>query len=203
MGYQNLEVTTLGDKLRRGIAFNAEIFRFEDESAVLFASEDLPQILKMASDSEKVIKDLRVISKVARDSPKSLMKEIHPGFFSAAGPAAGAPIEMTEENSVFKRFSAFENDRRVFGGKLSPGSYATTDEDARVVKTGQEAVARYALPNLSPAIYVFTVKPIEDTRIQRGIVQPDFGQPGGGIEVLFRDGTTPNTVTGPDVIPRG
>src|SRR2546422_11373922 len=65
------------------------------------------------------------------------------------------------------------------------------------VKTGLEAVARYALPNRKPAIYVFTVKPLKDTPIQHGIVQPAFGQPGGGVEVLFCDGTARNTVAGP------
>jgi hypothetical protein len=37
--------------------------------------------------------------------------------------------------------------------------------------------------------------------IQRGFAQPAYGQPGGGVEVYFKDGTQPNTVTGPDMIP--
>jgi len=40
-----------------------------------------------------------------------------------------------------------------------PGSYATTEADAKNVKTGKEAVARYALPNPDPASYVYTIKP--------------------------------------------
>ena len=64
-----------------------------------------------------------------------------------------------------------------------------------------EAVARYALPNPKPAVYVFTVKPLKDTPIQRGIVEPEFGQPGKGVEVLFCDGTAPKTVTGSCTIP--
>jgi len=38
--------------------------------------------------------------------------------------------------------------------------------------------------------------------IQYGIVEAAFGQPGGGAEVLFRDGTDPGTVkTKPEKIP--
>jgi hypothetical protein len=86
-------------------------------------------------------------------------------------------------------------------GSLSPGSYATTEEDAKNVKTGKEAVARYALPNPEPASYKFTICPDRDTVIQYGIVQPAYGQPGGGVEVLFKEGTQPRTVTGPEKIP--
>jgi hypothetical protein len=41
----------------------------------------------------------------------------------------------------------------------------------------------------------------KDTVIQSGIVEPAYGQPGGGVEVIFTDGTQPKTVTGPDKIP--
>jgi ribosomal protein L35AE/L33A len=71
------------------------------------------------------------------------------------------------------------------------------------VKTGKEAVERYAMPDPTPACYVFTGKPKKDTKIQRGTVEPAHGRTGGGVEVYFEDGTQPNTVTGPDVIPEG
>ena len=64
-------------------------------------------------------------------------------------------------------------------------SYATTEADARNVGTGREAVARYALPDPAPASFVFTILPDGGTVIQRGTVQPAFGQPGGGVEVLL------------------
>jgi hypothetical protein len=55
--------------------------------------------------------------------------------------------------------------------------------------------------NDKPASNVFTIKPHKDTVIQRGIVEPAYGQPGGGVEVIFTDGTQPGTVTGPEKIP--
>lgn len=84
---------------------------------------------------------------------------------------------------------------------LLPGTYATTEADARNVKSGTDAVARYALPNPAPASCRFTITPRKDTPVQYGVVQPAHGQPGGGIEVIFTTGTQPRTVTGPDKIP--
>ncbi|MBI4263103.1 MAG: hypothetical protein HY657_01900 [Acidobacteria bacterium] len=111
--------------------------------------------------------------------------------------------ETTKTGEVFVRFSAFQNDNRIReDGSLRPGTYATTEEDARNVKTGRDAVARYALSNPQPASYRFTIRPEIDTVIQKGIVQPAFEQPGGGVEVIFKDGAAPNTVTlPPDKIP--
>jgi hypothetical protein len=39
------------------------------------------------------------------------------------------------------------------------------------------------------------------TELRRGIVQPDFGHTGGGVEVLFDNGTDDGTVSGPKVLP--
>jgi hypothetical protein len=121
---------------------------------------------------------------------------------SVGKPAKDGEIEKTKKDEMFKRFSAYQNDNRVNSdGSLKPGSYATTTADAINVKTGKDAVERYALPNPTPAKYVFTIKPKENTDIQRGIVQPAFGHQGGGVEVIFSNGTTLNTVTGPITIP--
>ena len=105
---------------------------------------------------------------------------------------------VTKEGDVFYRFSAFENDRRVTPEKrLLPGTYATTKEDGDKVKTGKEAVERYALPNPGPASYRFTIKPKKDTKLKGGIVQPANGHHGGGVEVIFTEGTQKDTVTVP------
>jgi hypothetical protein len=119
------------------------------------------------------------------------------------GKTEDAPEEKTNAGEVFVRFSAYENDNRVRqDGSLRPGSYATTEEDAKNVKTGRDAVGRYALLNPQPASYRFTIRPEKDTVIQKGFVEPAYEQPGGGIEVIFKNGATPNTVTLPaDKIP--
>jgi hypothetical protein len=88
------------------------------------------------------------------------------------------------------------------GKGLTSGTFATTKEDADAnVKTGTDAVVRYALPNPKPASNVFTISPAKDTDLKRGTSQPDNNQPGGGIEVIFVNGTPDGSVSGPFSIP--
>jgi hypothetical protein len=122
---------------------------------------------------------------------------------AASAAAEGAPITLTELGEIFKRFSAYANDRRVTAGKgLQPGTFATTKADADAnIKTGTDAVQRYALPNSKPASNVFTITPPKDTDVKRGTAQPANNQPGGGVEVIFVNGSPDGTVTGPVTIP--
>lgn len=122
---------------------------------------------------------------------------------AASGPASDAPDEATAGEEEFKRFSAFAKDRRITPKQgLLPGTYATTAADAKHVATGSQAVARYALPNPMPAIYRFTIRPPAGTPVRRGTVMPAYGQPGGGVEIIFTKGSPDHTVTlPPDVIP--
>jgi hypothetical protein len=124
-------------------------------------------------------------------------------FSAKAAAAEDAPVTLTTAGEVFKRFSAYANDRRVTKGMgLTAGTFATTKEDADAnVKTGTEAVARYALPNPKPASNVFTINPAQDTDLKRGTTQPANNQPGGGVEVIFVNGLPDRTVTGPTTIP--
>ena len=117
--------------------------------------------------------------------------------------ASDAPEEELQEEEKFKRFSAYANDRRVTAsGALVLGTYATTEKDAaKHGKTGRDAVKRYALPNPAPAVYVFTIDPPLRTNLNRGVAQPAYGQPGGGVEVIFVNGSPDKTVTGPAQIP--
>lgn len=78
---------------------------------------------------------------------------------------------------------------------LLAGTYATTARDAEYVTSGRSAVERYALPDPKPAIYRYAISPLAGTVFREGIVQPANGHAGGGVEVLFDDGTTANTVT--------
>src|SRR5207244_3012413 len=153
--------------------------------------------VESAPTSAGEIRTLRVFerSRMTTLSREAVMKAVK------AGPAKDAPEEKTKEGEVFKRFVAYATDVRVRdGGSWRDGTYATTEDDAKKVTTGKEAVARYALPNPEPASYRFTGKPKKDTLVQRGTVEPAYGQPGGGVEVFFKDGTRPNTVTGPEKI---
>lgn len=135
---------------------------------------------------------------------EQLLAESRQFEFSANSAAAeDAPVTLTVTNEIFKRFSAYANDRRITPGRgLFPGTFATTKEDADAnIKTGTDAVSRYALPNTKPATNVFTISPPSDVDLKRGTAQPANGQPGGGAEVIFVNGLKDGTVTGPTTIP--
>jgi len=214
MGYQFVEAVTVGwgvdarqaksareIKLLRGTVYNAELLMFEGEPRSKLIIHGFTGVLSEAKITEEEIVSLWV-SALPSPSSSLALHEASASYGTKAAPAKDASPEQTRDNEVFKRFSVYKNDRRIrTDGSLLPGSYATTEADACNVRTGREAVARYALPNPDPASYVFTITPHRDTVIQRGIVEPANNQPGGGAEVIFTRGTQPRTVTGPVPIP--
>jgi hypothetical protein len=146
----------------------------------------------------------KVAAATGRSDYQSLLAESRILALNASNAAAeDAPITLTDTGEIFKRFSAYANDKRVTPAKgLTSGTFATTKEDADAnIKTGTDAVARYALPNSKPASNVFTISPAKDTELKRGTAQPANNQPGGGVEVIFVNGTPDGTVTGPVTIP--
>jgi hypothetical protein len=152
----------------------------------------------LLASSESVF-DPRVEFRVVEEAD-AIMRIYH--FLGPSGPSGpqvlvpsvpfgpGVPLPRiamrTRQGEIFKRFSAYRNDRRVTDEGLNAGTYATTHYDATVVPSALAAVARYALPNHLPARHVFTITPQRNIHIQCGTVQPAFGQSGGGVEVLFK-----------------
>ncbi len=199
MGYQLVDVERTDGARMRGIAYNAELVLFEDEPRTQLRLHAHESLVKAAQASRDVIESVRVRQEPTRPISAVLEK---PAERKAPPEAKDAPVGSTEMEDVFKRFSAYAKDRRVRpDGCLLPGTYATTEADARNVRTGSEAVQRYALPNPAPASYVLTSQPDSKTPIQRGVVAAANGQPGGGVEVIFPNGTQANTTTGPATIP--
>jgi hypothetical protein len=196
MGYQTVDVVMRKGENLRGTVFNTEYLLYSGEPVGLLAklanpSERLQMLVNKEVGSGEEIVELKVVTTKA-NAPGLVRESDEPQTTGAS--------EATEEGSKndeeFRRFCAFANDRRVTStGGLSPGTYATTAADAKQVKTGSDAVRRYALPNPMPAVYKFTIKPPAQTPLKRGIVQPAYRQPGGGVEVLFVNGSPPNTVT--------
>lgn len=98
----------------------------------------------------------------------------------------GSYPSTSRPDELFVRYSAFANDRRVNpDGSVQAGTYATTETDAKHVPSGLSATARYALPNPSPAVHRFLMSPPDATPIRCGSAAPNFGQAGGGVEILF------------------
>lgn len=203
MGYQLVEVTNLDYRRIIGIAYNAELVLERDDPyrAVSLRAFALGVLRR---DTGSAVREVRMLARDSVEYRMFMVGETQAIYGAKQGPAKAAPVQQTKAGEMFKRFSAYENDKRIRAdGSLEPGTYATTEEDARHVLTGKEAVRRYALPNPEPAVNVFIIKPVIATPIQSGIAQPAYGQPGGGVEVVFTAGTTRLTVTGREKIPTG
>ena len=69
------------------------------------------------------------------------------------------------------------------------------------VKSGMDAVRRYALARPEPAVHRYYLEPRRLISIRRGTVQPAFGQPGGGVEAIFERGAPAGTKRKQDEIP--
>jgi hypothetical protein len=194
MGYQIVDAQTTDYRTKRGIVLNAELLKLDEDTlsdSIELLTKSHAQALRTASGSYGKFRALTVV----RDPRTTVLSKREA---KAGGGADEGADEKTKEDEVFYRFSAFENDNRVTPEKgLLPNTYATTKDDGDKVKTGKEAVERYALPNDDPASYRFTVKPKKDTKLKKGIVQPANGHVGGGVEVIFTDGTDKDTVTLP------
>jgi hypothetical protein len=215
MGYQRIRAKLSSGGTETGIVLNAQIFVKEaDRSAQALLSEWNSLLAEARKSSLKIEsadliprppETLRGIRRIAVANAKKsvLIESFGSTTKSAEIPARDAPVTSTAVGEIFKRFSAYSNDRRVTAKSgLTSGTFATTKEDAdQNVKTGSDAVSRYALENKSPASNVFTITPPKDLDLQRGTVEPAYGEKGGGVEVIFVNGSPDGTVTGPVVIP--
>lgn len=206
MGYQVLEIVTDTNERLKAIAFNAELVLPDRPEQRSLLREYWQGKLAIGGYGRE-IREVHLLPRSAAHGWMAFSARESRGAYggrSYTGPAKDAPREKTKANEVFRRFSAFEHDRRIAAdGSLTPGTYATTYRDSEQVRTGKEAVARYALPNPEPAVHRFTATPKDDLTIQYGIVEPANGQTGGGEEVLFADGTNPGSVVMRDMIPPG
>jgi hypothetical protein len=168
MGYQFVEVVTSvghwegavfvvdgmslakGEQWKKGIVFNAELLVLDDELKLGLPAGPFKQLLAAATKSESVIQKIRVARFPQRQQTVARLREDAVVCRQKTQRAANAPNEKTLPAQVFKRFTAFENDRRITADHgLLPGTYATTKADANNGKTGLEAVARYTSPNPS------------------------------------------------------
>lgn len=198
MGYQDVEAVYLGAP-QRAIVYNAELLVW-DQGAGSFPRDTYEDLLKAANTTEA--SRIRTITVVSR--PRAVAESTRKAFAGGGNtrPATEGDKNTTKAGEVFARFTAYRNDRRITSERgLLPGTYATTNADANQVKTGSEAVERYALPNPQPANFRFRIDPQPGTIHRQGIVQPAFGRSGGGVEVLFDNGSGAHTVSGPVVLP--
>jgi hypothetical protein len=113
MGYQIVEATTFDNKIKRGIAYNAELLLFEEEPRRMFRTASFAQLLNEAKISTDEIRSLQVVTNTAPASPAFVLREAATSYGRKAMLAKEAPIEKTREKEVFKRFTAYENDHPI------------------------------------------------------------------------------------------
>ena len=215
MGYQYGTVKLSTGSIEHGFILNGATFATPDELSTQ-SPKDLAKAEAAAHMSRYSITDVTLIPRsieslrgvrrirtiLLSNAQKSAQYVVVNEAFSASRGAKDTPITSTVAGEVFKRFSAYLNDFKITDKRgLKRGTFATTEEDAQNVRTGREAVSRYALENKQSANKRFTVKPNAETRLQQGIVQPAHGEVGGGVEVIFVDGTCDNSVSQPDILP--
>ncbi len=200
MGYQNVEVKcTTG--IRKGTVYNGELLLWEEEPRTFLVEGVYQRLVKTADSIEgRMIESIRVVRPTAPSRPPTVTEKFAERMLGK--PASEGEPKKTKAGEVFMRFTAYIKDRRITSDKgLLPGTYATTEADSRHVKTGAEAVERYALPDPKPAKYRYRIDPLKDTVYREGIVQPANEHKGGGVEVIFDKGTDKHTVSGPDILP--
>lgn len=149
--------------------------------------------LMLDTDSIKVLDQ----STIREIKSLSLSNKIYKKRHSGGKGATDSQKEYANGNEIFVRVSAFEDDRRVDfkNKKLKDGTFTTTESDYKeCVSTNDGPVDRYALPNNDDIKWSFYIKPKTFDTLQRGIVQPAFGQEGGGIEAYFENGTSNDTL---------
>lgn len=199
MGYQVLRVELEREIPRYVLVLNAEIAK-----EMLTEVTPLERVIEKQAQ-ERVFKALqytpeRIHFRILSRS-EAVSKGLGENRAERAGeqPACDANPELSNADERFLRYSAFQNDRRMNPDRsVKPGTYVTTRTDGMThVKTGMDAVRRYALPNPKPAIYRFDLDPPTRIVIRRGTVEPAHGQPGGGVEVIFDSGAPAGTFRPP------
>jgi hypothetical protein len=200
MGYQSVEVKTVSG-IRMATVFNAELVLWADEIRPKWDIGGYETMVKEADAIETQLIDwMRVVPRKSDLRSDSAVKRFAERNFGV--PASEGSSKNSIQGEVFMRFTAYRNDKRITAANgLLPGTYATTEADSHHVKSGKEAVERYALPDPKPAIFRYRVDPEKNTVYREGVAQPAYGHAGGGVEVIFDDGASDKTVSGPAVLP--
>ena len=197
MGYQIVEATYSDYSRKECLVMNATIAEPTDDRTAQdvlksISLEEANRVYKFSTASTNIIN-------VRLKADKGIFKASVAELKDAKG-ADDAQEETTKEDEHFVRFSHFEDDKRIdkINKKALPGTYATTAEDAEYcIENEIDPIARYALPSTLTIEYAFHIRPLENTSIKRGTVEPANNQPGGGVEVLFTKGTDNDTVSLP------
>jgi len=141
MGYQLVDLVTDAGKEVAAVAYNAELtlpWSTLPEMRTLYAALSEGRI--KAGGAGREVREIRLRAKPADKVSQTVLEDrsTYGRERRHRGPAKDAPPEKTNSGEMFRRFSAFANDRRITGDKrLLPGTYGTTHADSLQVHTGK------------------------------------------------------------------
>ena len=188
-GFQLIKLSKGDSKIPEGdyLAFNAELLIKLTDFEKFLSGND-PQS-KLFVDYDAFKKGI-TITRIAHLPSK-------PALTSAPASWPVSPTlvatRTTIGTEVFWRLCSVNPDPRLQGKVLLRGTYLTSDADMKLVNTGFGVVGRYALPSPFPASYVTKCSPKAGKLFNIGTTRPNFGQAGGGVEILFPKYRVPAT----------
>ena len=203
MGYQVIDGQLTGSSTtKRYVVYNADLIVDLDDDFLrnkqLITVRGYTLISNAVSLLNIKTESIRLITKRSLYESKSLSQtKININNRHSGGKGAlDNPKENADGKEFFVRLSAYQNDKRIdfVKNRLIEGSFTTTLHDyLSCVRTNDDPVDRYALPNDETIKWSFYIQPKSNDSLQRGTVQPAFGHEGGGIEAYFENGTSENT----------
>lgn len=203
MGYQVIDAQLTGSsQTKRYVVYNADLIVDIDDdferNKQLIIVRGYTLISNFANHLDIKTDSIKLINKGSLYESKSLSQtKINANNRHSGGKGAiDSPKENANGKEFFVRLSAYDNDKRIdfVKNRLKDGSFTTTLHDyLSCVRTDDDPIDRYALPNDETIKWSFYIQPKSIDSLQRGIVQPAFGHEGGGIEAYFENGTSENT----------
>ncbi len=186
-----------------------QVIAYRDEVFVVFNATvaiDLRQLLSGKFTDEDLvlfggnpdhISDARLGELRLFDNVELAFSDFQPEFLVRDVPMRSSEIVRRPPSGLLRskrphsyfRFCSYWKDKRVdqSTGNYLPGTYATTFTDLPFAPSGFAAVGRYALPSPASARYVFPIVTFDKPDLM-GTAAPNYGQAGGGVEVLFFKG---------------
>jgi hypothetical protein len=190
MGYQVVQ-----HEEKPWVVFNSTVtMPLHELNEMIYTERDY--LLFSGDPNSRDIRGLPVVD-FERDFPL-LFSILDPEYRDTSSGLNFCPIPITPSMYGFSpnwrysyyRFCSYSTDKRVDpSGDFLPGTYATTYNDLHFTPSGHAAVGRYALPNPASACFISSILTFTRPALI-GTATPNFGQAGGGVEVLFDSGAT-------------